>query len=181
MVAFANIFRYNISTNNEFVLVSEELKQVINYIEIQRLRYPILELSIKVPMEINQKSIPRFIFQPLIENSITHGINRKDFPLTITIEAICDNTKNEITFYVKDNGLGMNESEQEELNHRLINSAINPILQSSGKSIGLSNLNVRLALKYGSDYHVSIKSTPDIETIISFRIPLLAVTANGNT
>lgn len=81
LVAFANIFRYNISTNDALVEIRVELKQLHNYLRIQKLRYPKLIFHSDIPEALMAALLPKFTLQPLIENAISHGI--KDSRLSL--------------------------------------------------------------------------------------------------
>lgn len=169
MVAFANIFRYNISTNDSLVTVREELGQMYNYLYIQKLRYPLITLRCEIPEELNPALIPKFTFQPLIENAIAHGMKGSGLPLTITVSAErCGDT---LLFTMKDDGAGIPPSRLTKLNALLHSGGTSPDISSDGHSVGLRNVNTRLELYFGNDSRLTLASIPGEETCISFRIP----------
>jgi two-component system LytT family sensor kinase len=102
--------------------------------------------------------VPSMILQPLVENSIKHGLARKVGGGSITIKAILRDGHTVIE--VHDDGLGMSE---DRLEHAL------------GGGIGLSNVNERLRTIYGAHYHLKLTSVPGQGTCARVEIPELAV------
>src|SRR4249919_370007 len=102
--------------------------------------------------------VPSMLLQPLVENSIKHGLARKVGGGRITIRtSICDGNT---IIEVHDDGLGMTE---ERLEHAL------------GDGIGLSNVNERLRTIYGPPYHLKLTSVPGQGTCVSVEIPEIAL------
>jgi two-component system, LytTR family, sensor kinase len=102
--------------------------------------------------------VPSMLLQPLIENSIKHGLARKVGGGRITIKALARDGHTIIE--VHDDGLGMSE---ERLGHAL----------SDG--IGLSNVNERLRTIYGANYHLKLRSVSGVGTCASIEIPDLVL------
>jgi len=122
-----------------------------------------------VPDELLEMKIPRFIFQPLIENSIIHGTEHKDDALIIQITAKRLEGSENVSFTVMDDGKGMDDGKIRELNEAFTsNNQIHPA-SSNASSIGLGNINSRLRLHYGDDSHITIRRE-DGRTIICFII-----------
>ncbi len=102
--------------------------------------------------------VPSMILQPLIENSIKHGLSRKVGGGRITISSMLRDAHTIIE--VADDGLGMSEE-------RLENAL--------GGGIGLSNVNERLRTIYGANYHLKLTSVPGHGTVASVEIPELTI------
>ena len=170
LVSFANIFRYNVSSAETLVTVEEEIRQSYNYMNIQNLSYPNITLSTAIPAELLDTKIPKFIFQPLIENSILHGTVSKTDRLSIMISAERIEKTNRISFSVADNGLGFSEDDAEQLTAALSSAIIDMPSASDGqRSIGLSNINSRLRLHYGDDAYITARRKEG-RTVIHFTI-----------
>lgn len=169
MIAFANIFRYNISTNDTLVTLREEIRQIQNYMHIQKLRFPLLTLNIDIPEELFTAQIPKFTFQPLIENAISHGITDSGQPLDIRVTA--RQTDHTLSFCISDNGAGIPEQKLNAINASLGAEALSPNISSDGRSVGLKNVNTRLVLYFGNDSHLILTSAPENGTSVSFSIP----------
>ena len=102
--------------------------------------------------------VPSMLLQPLVENSIKHGLARKVGGGRITIKtSVCDG---HTIIEVHDDGLGMTE---ERLEHAL------------GDGIGLSNVNERLRTIYGATYRLQLTSTPGEGTCARMEIPELTI------
>lgn len=169
LVSFANIFRYNVTNRGDLVPLHEELNQAENYINIQKLSFPNIRLETFVPDELSQLKILKFIFQPLIENSIIHGIEDRKKSLTIGIRTWRSSVNpNHIHFAIEDNGIGIPSEKLDLLNHSLKTRTPVNTLHTAKNSIGLYNINSRLKLHYGEDNHLTISSMEGSGTIISF-------------
>lgn len=171
LVAFANIFRYNISTNDALVEVGQELRQMHNYFRIQKLRFPLLTFQSDIPLELHYALLPKFTFQPIIENAISHGITDSKHSLTITLTV--EKEQDMLLFTMKDNGAGISVQKLKELNDSLQSSSSSPDISSDGHSVGLKNVNTRLELYFGRESHLRITSIPGTETCVSFRLPYI--------
>ncbi|RKI41951.1 hypothetical protein D7V86_08355 [bacterium D16-51] len=169
LVAFANIFRYNISTNDALVEVHIELEQLRNYLRIQKLRYPMISFVSNIPDRLMTALLPKFTLQPIIENAISHGISDSSHALFITVSV---NQKGErLLFCLKDNGTGISPEKLSALNHTLHNTGHASDIASDGHSVGLKNVNTRLELYFGKESRLSVASIPGQETCVSFEIP----------
>lgn len=169
LVAFANIFRYNISTNDALVEVHVELEQLRNYLRIQKLRYPLISFESNIPDRLMAALLPKFTLQPIIENAISHGIAGSSHALFITITVRQKGER--LLFCLTDNGAGIPSEKLSALNHTLQNNGQTPDITSNGHSVGLKNVNTRLELYFGRESRLSITSTPGFKTCVSFEIP----------
>lgn len=166
MVAFANIFRYNIATSDSLVPVARELKQIEDYLHIQRLRYPSLQLCIRIPEEHMQILLPKFTLQPIIENAILHGIEDSSQPLCLEISSFQEGSL--LHILITDNGIGMSPDDLAAQNQLLITSAPIP---SDGHSVGLRNVNLRLQLFFGAAHHLTLTNQVPHGLGITFTVP----------
>jgi two-component system, sensor histidine kinase YesM len=107
-------------------------------------------------------SVFRLMLQPIIENSVSHGIRSSSERCCIKIKV--RRKKEDIGIDIIDNGCGMTRKTLEELKLK-INDA-------KSKNIGLTNLNRRLILQYGEYSGLHILSKKDMGTAISFKIPI---------
>ena len=169
LVAFANIFRYNISTNDALVEVHVELEQLRNYLRIQKLRYPLISFESNIPDKLMTALLPKFTLQPIIENAISHGISDNSHALFITVTVRQKGER--LLFCLKDNGTGIPPEKLSALNDILHNTGHTSDIASNGHSVGLKNVNTRLELYFGQESRLSIASTPGLKTCVSFEIP----------
>lgn len=165
VVALSEFFRTVVSKGKDFISIHEEEVHIKSYLQIQQSRYKdILDYEIAIPEELYQYQILKLTLQPLVENSLYHGIKmvRARGKITVTGERIGDN----ICFQVIDNGIGM---EEEELNALKKEIELPGSEQSTG--FGLANVNKRIKLNYGNEYGLDIHSKKGEGTAIIITIP----------
>lgn len=160
---FAALFRYNLNVNNEKTTLMMELANVRQYLNIQKLSKPNIILHTDIAQGLEYLEIPRFTFQPLVENSVLHGLTDPEETLTITISANLDGS--DALFSITDDGVGMPQATLEKLRSRL-----NDPNDKDRSSIGLINIHRRLLLLNGSG--LQIESQEGEYTIIRFRLPV---------
>ena len=118
-------------------------------------------LYYEVDDELLDAQVFRLMLQPLVENSMLHGLKGLSERGYIWVRAYRD--KDDLHISVKDSGTGMEQEELEALLHRIRDAA--------SRSIGLTNLNRRLLLRYGEKSALNIVSEPGKGTEISFTLP----------
>ena len=165
---FARVFRYNLNANCETATLASEIANVNHYLNVRRLTAPNIRLSVAIDPALLDTPIMRFVLQPLVENSVSHGLTTSEQPLTIVIRA--ERTQPDgMEVSVADNGRGIAVAQVEELRAFFRR----PLEEQSGmESVGLRNLNARLCLQYGTG--IQIESREGEGTKISFHAPLAA-------
>lgn len=166
--SLAFIFKYSVK-GEHLVFVQDEINIIKYYINIQRIRFP---NKFNVVYEIDQNILSykmlKFILQPIIENNFKHGIeNSTDF-YTIYIRG--ESINNKLVISIRDNGIGMDEERLKEVQRGLYTSEET---LSERYSIGLSNINKRLRLYYGSGYGIKIESKKQVGTKVILTMPLV--------
>lgn len=147
-----NLFRYNLSGSNiEFVSVEQELEHIKkNYVYLMNIHYNNrIILFIECEERLLNAKMPRFILQPIIENSIIHGFKGRNGEGVIEIEVKKDGSM--IQFMVTDDGIGMDPKDINEFNQRISRESNNI------GSIGLQNVNQRIQLAYGKEFGVHVE------------------------
>ena len=157
----ADIFRYFLQSDKILIPLSEELKIVRAYLEIERLRLgPRLQTSIQVDKEAEQTLIPVLSVQPLVENAIKHGLSMRSDEGWLRLTA--RSTDSSLTITVEDSGPG-------PVPHR--------VAQQTGAGVGLANVTRRLQLCFGPDAGVNMQQG-DFGTRVQFSVPLSEVHAH---
>lgn len=179
--ALATFFRYTISNLENLVTVEDELSNIENYYFIQQFRF---EDRINLEIAYNKEdkddifslNIPKLILQPIVENAIFHGIERKLGKGHIKIAL--EHTQNRLIINVKDDGFGIEEVILRQLNEKLsVFSLENEGLEKGKKGgIAIINVNNRIKLLFGEEYGVYIYSTPNIGTDVEITLPKLRKT-----
>lgn len=155
----STFYRTTLNKGNSMTLLRDEIRNVMSYLEIQRLlhdnRFQVITQIDPILPEI---SVPNLLLQPLVENSIVHGLLPRqsgDGCLFLTIRRV----DNAIHFNVMDNGVGI-EPEK-----------IASLTSTDSSGYGLKNVNERLLLTYGEESCLKIKSIQNESTMITFFIP----------
>jgi two-component system sensor histidine kinase YesM len=176
--ALSSFFRYTISNVEHLVTVQEELRNVENYYIIQQFRFEDrLSIDIKIDNEDENEllsaKIPKLTLQPIVENSIYHGLEQKLGPGIVRIKV--EGTKDRLIITVSDNGLGISEDKVSKLNHKLRTVSIDdmqPEIAASG-GIALVNVNSRIKLLFGDEYGLFIYSILNEGTDVEITIPYI--------
>ncbi len=172
-LALGNMLRYSINTESELVTVHDELKNVNDYMSIQKIRFDNrFELLYQIDKSVSKLKILKLILQPLVENALYHGLNRCSIAGKVTIAA---SVKNDIIrFEITDTGKGMDEKQlaevQESLNKPIL---ITELGRREKQSIGLKNIHSRIELYYGIGYGLTVKSKKNEGTTIVIKLPVL--------
>jgi two-component system sensor histidine kinase YesM len=165
--ALGKFFRLSLSHGKEMVLIRNEIKHVKNYLFIQQFRhgeeYEYI-IDIEDP-EIMDKHIPKLILQPIVENSIYHGLLPADKKGLIIIKGLRKN-KN-IYFKIVDNGVGIAPEKVEEIN-KILKGELK--IDDQQKYFGLRNVNQRLKLMYGGNSGLKVESVENEKTMVTIRI-----------
>lgn len=162
--ALARLFRQSISNEKEQVPVSQEIEYVRSYLTIQKMRYKDkLDYHIDVDASIMKSPIIKFALQPIVENAIYHGIKYKDTKGNLWVRGFIKDDKVQIE--IEDDGIGM---DAEAMSHLFDERKTN--FKTNG--VGVTNVQKRLQLYYGSDYGLSYRSQVGVGTTATVKIPL---------
>ncbi|PJI06697.1 MULTISPECIES: LytS/YhcK type 5TM receptor domain-containing protein [Clostridium] len=160
IISLSNYFRQTLS-KDEFVELEEEIDMLKSYLYIEKARFgERINVIFDVSNDVLHDKVPSFIVQPIVENSIKHGILKKAAGGNIYINIY--KKDNELEFLIRDNGIGMDKRRYEEVIKNLTGT-------------GLNNVNERLKLIYNRDTGLNIKSSKNKGTLVSFKIPIWRV------
>ena len=118
---------------------------------------------------LENQLIPKLILQPIVENAFIHGIKPMDGPGHIQLMA--ERLDNTVTLTVMDNGVGVDEDALNKLYTLLDSDQPGHKENYEWASIGLKNVHDRLRYLYGSDYGITLYSTPGVGTVVTATIP----------
>ena len=167
LLKFTKFFRRGIDWSIDRVSVEQELIAVREYLDMQIFRYrKKISCDCRFDEAIKDVLIPKFIIQPLVENSIKHGLEIISENGFISVEA--RQTENgQIFVSVEDNGRGIEHEQLETLRGQLASDD----LVNNGTNVGLLNVSHRIRLVYGDEYIINIESEPGRGTRVSFTLP----------
>lgn len=165
VVSLSEFFRLVLSKGKEFITIKEEELHIKSYLEIQQVRYrDILEYEIDIDQEIYPYKILKLTLQPLVENSLYHGIKYKRAKGKIIVRGKLE--QDNIVLTVSDNGVGM----EADALKRLQEEILRPCKETS-QGFGLANVNERIRMNFGMEYGMTISSVPGEGTDIKIVIP----------
>ena len=149
--------------NDDFVTIEREIKNVQNYLLIQKYRYgDKIDVTINIDPSIAQVKTPKFILQPLIENAISHGVDPKIEGGKISIFGGYDGK--DIIITIEDDGVGIPPDKL----RNLLNENLRKNQENSRHThIGLLNVHKRLQLSFGSQYGLAIHSEVSVGTVVT--------------
>ena len=160
--SLANFFRLSLSNGHEKIPLKDEIMHTKEYLFIQKQRY---EDKLSYFFNIEDESllsieVPKIIIQPIVENSIYHGIKNLSENGIITIDVYRENSA--INILIKDNGIGFEKAKQ--------------FKKSKTGGVGIKNVDKRIKFYYGKNYGVFINKdnkTEGAEVII--KIPFKSI------
>ncbi len=158
IVKLANILRALLKDHDTYVPLREELSFTDDYLDIEVVRFGADKL--KVEKEIDPRTlavlVPSILLQPLIENSIKHGLEPRLRGGTVTLRSRLEGDR--VLIEVADDGVGMGNRPDSAL-------------PRAGNGIGMKNVQERLEVLYGNQARFTIVSNPGRGTLVSIEIP----------
>lgn len=161
VISLSALFQLGLNNGQEITTLGKELEHVRQYLNLQQQCYEgLFDYTIDVGVELLELPVLKIIIQPLVENSILHGLKelRGGGAIRISVEV----AKNTLLIRVTDNGTGMNAEK------------LNAWLKEPNGSGGyaLSNICSRLQLYYGKEAGLVFRSSPRVETEAVLSIPV---------
>lgn len=164
VISLGKLLRHSISFQEKFVTIKEDLLFLNDYLDLQKVRY---ENNFEVVIEIDESilncKIPNLILQPIIENSIVHGLENKENNSILKITGSRDD-KGRVKLEIYDNGVGVDEEYMQYINNTGKSSSLYG-------GLGLENVQKRLLLTYGSEYGIKIESEKGSYTKVIVILP----------
>lgn len=154
--SLANFFRLSLSNGNEKISLKEEITHVKEYLFIQKQRYEEkLDYNFKIDESLLSVKVPKIIIQPIVENSIYHGI--KNIPGKGIINIMVFKDSGCLNIVIEDNGIGFEESKKYK--------------QTKMGGVGIKNVDKRIKYYYGNEYGIHIKPVSSGSTVV-IELPL---------
>lgn len=164
----SDILSYSFSEPTKSVTWKEEIANAVSYVNIQKKRYKDkFDVIFEYEEEITQLFTMKLLLQPLLENSIYHGIKEKEGPGLIKVKLVRQEERLRIT--VIDNGIGIEPGTLAEIRSRLDSD------EERTKHVGMFNTNKRLKLMYNHMYSFQIRSKPGLGTMVEMILPVQEV------
>lgn len=165
VVSLSEFFRLVLSKGKEYITIQDEELHIRSYLEIQQVRYrDILEYEIAIDPELYRYKILKLTLQPLVENSLYHGIKYKRAKGKILVSGTLEG--DEIHLKVSDDGIGMEEEELAKLQRDIQRPC-----KETESGFGLANVNERIRMNFGTGYGITIHSSKWEGTCVEVVIP----------
>src|SRR6478672_7639255 len=166
IIKLATILRRLLNSSDAFVPLREEVEFIDNYLDIEVVRFGRDKLRVVKELEAESLDVmvPSMLLQPLVENSIKHGLSSKVEGGSIYLRSRLANSK--LVIEVEDDGVGM---------------AAAQLLDRGGwhgMGIGMANISERLQVLYGDAARMTIDSHEGKGTLIRIRLPLVEATSS---
>lgn len=161
------ILEGSIGRKGSLIPLREEIAYIDNYIGLMKMKFhDKLAMELDIPEELMDQEVVRIMLQPIIENSLVHGIEGITGTGLIRIQARIENDLFELT--VADNGAGIPKGRLAELQERLSADTGEP----PPERIGVKNVHDRLQLQYGEGAGLSISSSMGEGTVVTYVLPV---------
>jgi len=161
----SRLLRYSLSSTEQMMTLQEELEMTKCYVSIQKVRYKdLFDVAYQIDSKSEKCYLPKLLLQPLIENSISHGVKLRASKTGGKIEISSSISSTELVLCIQDNGVGMMSEQLAQVKKNLLN------LEVKDEHLGLSNVNTRLKLQFGRG--VEIESAYQEGTSVTMRLPL---------
>ena len=158
IVRLSGLLRRLLRAQDHFVTLREELEAIDEYLDIEAVRFgPKLRIEKAIDPATLDVVVPSMLLQPLVENSIKHGLSPKIGEGRLLLRSTRQDGHTIID--VIDNGVGVTQRHAEHVN------------LTKGGGIGLQNVNERLRVIYGANYQLQLDSVPDEGTCVRIVIP----------
>jgi two-component system LytT family sensor kinase len=158
LLEFADFTRYSFRSHGQFTTLAEELRSIDKYLALERARFgERLEVTLQVAPEVLPVAVPVFVLQPLVENAVRHGLEKKPGLGRITI--VATDAGPECHISVEDDGVGMDPQQARAS------------LAGRDGGIGLANVDERLRAVFGADFGLTVETALGAGTKVSLRVP----------
>jgi sensor histidine kinase YesM len=148
LVAF---FRFGVGNTDPLVPIRHEVKLMQIYLQLMQCRYPMLRDAYRLDDKLMDALIPSFILQPLVENSLMHGLKASGYDGELTLTVRAEGT--DILIELSDNGIGM----PDELIERFNRPEAPGEEREAREHIGVRNVQDRLGMYYAEGYGLSYR------------------------
>lgn len=166
----ARFFRYSIFGKADILTVRDELENIRDYFFIQQYRFgDRCRLEIRTEDdEVLGAEIPKLTIQPIVENAIFHGLERKAKDGLVVVQI--QHTDKDVIIVISDNGAGVDAATLQQLKLRISSIGVH---NEGNHGIALPNVNKRLKMHFGNEYGIDIHSVVGVGTDVEIRIPYI--------
>ena len=165
LIDFAQFTRYLFRDGRSYVTLGEEIEHLERYLRLEQARFPDLDVTVDVPADARGAVVPAMSIQPLVENAVRHGVERRAG--SGQVEIVGRLVGGDVELCVRDDGAGI-EPER-----------VPAVLAGAGGGIGVSNVDARLRASFGERYALRIESRVGVGTTAIMTVPNLQAEPEG--
>lgn len=155
-----------VGNKNMYISLEEEIHQVDNYVRLQQFRYnDAFTVTYDIDDKVKKYKLPKLILQPLVENSLQHGLDLRGKKAHIWVQAF--EKDDNLVVYVVDNGRGITMETVE----KIFNGEIDKTRKFSG--IGINNVDERIKLYFGDQYGLTYLLDEKSGTKAMIKLPII--------
>lgn len=160
----ADFFRLNVKADNQLVTLEHEIKLIKVYLKLMCYRYPEINCQYDIDETLLDIQVPNFILQPIIENSLLHGLCNKGYKGTILVSVQGRDAESDLVeIAISDTGVGFDEETRCRVD-RMLGELPDSETKKFGRernSIGIVNVQKRLKMYYLGECGLSYSDTPE--------------------
>ena len=170
LMRLVDFFRLSVKVDRQTVALDDELELLEAYMELMCHRYPELNCEYDIAPDLGGVQVPNFILQPIVENSLLHGLKNKGYRGTVRISAK-DTADGKMEILIFDTGSGFAKGKKAEIDQMLLTYAKHSA-KLEGNSIGILNVQKRIKLLCGREYGLTYTENPTGGVTAHLRLPL---------
>ena len=158
LMRLVDFFRLSVKVDRPMVSLDDELELLEAYMELMCYRYPELQCEYDIDPDLGAMQVPNFILQPIVENSLLHGLKNKGYRGKVRISAQ-KTSEGMLEIQVSDSGSGFAEGKKAAIDE-MLRSYAKQAPKLTGNSIGILNVQKRIKLLCGREYGLSYTENP---------------------
>ncbi len=170
LMRLVDFFRLSVKVDQPMVSLDDELELLEAYMELMCYRYPELQCEYDIDPDLGAMQVPNFILQPIVENSLLHGLKNKGYRGTVRISAR-KTAEEKLEILVCDSGGGFAEGKKAAIDE-MLRSYAKQAPKLTGNSIGILNVQKRIKLLCGREFGLSYTENPTGGVTAHLLLPL---------
>lgn len=160
LLDFADFTRYSLREHGQFTTLAEELRSINRYLALERARFgDRLQVNVRIAPEVLPVAVPFLCLQPIVENAVQHGLERKPGVGHITV--VAEDGVSECLVRIEDDGVGADPEHM----RGILSGEI------ATDSLGVANVDERMRSVFGDEYGIVIETAPGAGTAVTLRFP----------
>ena len=170
LMRLVDFFRLSVKVDRPLVTLDDEMELLEAYMELMCCRYPDLNCEYDIDPDLGGARVPNFILQPIVENSLLHGLKNKGYRGGVEISAQ-KTAGSRMEICIRDTGSGFAEGKKAAIDEMLQSYAKQPP-KLTGNSIGILNVQKRIKLLCGREYGLFYTENIDDGVTAHILLPL---------